>query len=69
MSRSKQNRTQSPSPDRAINSRHLVKENENHDEVFSSVQEMFAGQIEADVIHLVLTESDWNGVFIVTCSI
>lgn len=31
------------------------------DQIFQSVQEMFSGQIEAEVIHLVLEECDWQG--------
>ncbi|XP_060065179.1 uncharacterized protein LOC132545513 [Ylistrum balloti] len=33
---------------------------DNQDKIFQSVQEMFAGQLEAEIIHMVLEECDWN---------
>lgn len=30
---------------------------------FQRLQEMFKGQVDADVVHMILTDSDWNGKF------
>ncbi len=35
----------------------------NRDQIFQYVQEMFQGKIEEDVIHMMLSESDWKGNF------
>lgn len=31
------------------------------DDIFTYVQEMFTGQVDPDVIHMVLSESEWRG--------
>ena len=43
-----------------VNRGRLHKLDQN-DETFKVFEEMFKGRIESDVVHLVLSECDWNG--------
>ena len=38
-----------------------VRKAEQRDQIFQHMQDIFTDQLEADVIHMVLAECDWDG--------
>lgn len=62
----KANRGRRPSPTKhpshaSQNFTSPEKQQEVRDRVFQSVQEMFEGRIEPEVVYMVLAEFDWQG--------